>query len=99
MESVKGRPVTCIKVQKLGQATVSILALMKGFQIIKGEGTLLISYDFIGCLGYYAFKCRSTMLAHKTFHRYTVRAKRGTAQSVRDAHQGGHAPRYICKLV
>ena len=42
------------------------------------------------------FSCRSTTVAHKTFHRYTVRAKRGTAQSVRDAHQGGHAPRYLC---
>ena len=29
------------------------------------------------------------VLAHKTFHRYTVRAKRGTVQSVRD-NQGGH---------
>ena len=35
------------------------------------------------------------MLAHKTFHRYTVRAKRGTAQSVRDAQQGGHQPKYV----
>lgn len=25
------------------------------------------------------------MLTHKTFHRYTVRAKRGTAQGLRDA--------------
>eukprot|EP00731_Ephydatia_muelleri_P028556 Em0020g200a len=29
------------------------------------------------------------VLVHKTFHRYTVRAKRGTVQSVRD-NQGGH---------
>ncbi|XP_010009599.1 PREDICTED: ankyrin repeat and zinc finger domain-containing protein 1, partial [Nestor notabilis] len=30
---------------------------------------------------------------HKTFHRYTVRARRGTAQSLRDAHTPGSAPR------
>lgn len=31
------------------------------------------------------------MVAHKTFHRYVVRAKRGTAQGARDAQ--GHAPK------
>ncbi|XP_047935607.2 tRNA endonuclease ANKZF1 isoform X1 [Anser cygnoides] len=30
---------------------------------------------------------------HKTFHRYTVRARRGTAQSLRDAQTPGAAPR------
>ncbi|XP_032046141.1 ankyrin repeat and zinc finger domain-containing protein 1 [Aythya fuligula] len=30
---------------------------------------------------------------HKTFHRYTVRARRGTAQSLRDAQTPGSAPR------
>ncbi|XP_062862036.1 tRNA endonuclease ANKZF1 [Trichomycterus rosablanca] len=34
-----------------------------------------------------------TVLQHKTFHRYTVRAKRGTAQSVRDAQNKSHAPK------
>ncbi|XP_026766805.3 ankyrin repeat and zinc finger domain-containing protein 1 isoform X1 [Pangasianodon hypophthalmus] len=33
------------------------------------------------------------VLQHKTFHRYTVRAKRGTAQSVRDTQNRGHAPK------
>ncbi|XP_028404605.1 ankyrin repeat and zinc finger domain-containing protein 1-like [Dendronephthya gigantea] len=33
------------------------------------------------------------VLVSKTFHRYTVRAKRGTAQGIRDNKQGGHAPR------
>ncbi|XP_062507933.1 tRNA endonuclease ANKZF1-like [Corticium candelabrum] len=33
----------------------------------------------------------STVVAHKTFHRYTVRAKSGTAQSVRDAQ--GNQPK------
>ncbi|KAF5886283.1 ankyrin repeat and zinc finger domain-containing protein 1 isoform X1, partial [Clarias magur] len=33
------------------------------------------------------------VLQHKTFHRYTVRAKRGTAQSVRDAQNKSHAPK------
>ncbi|XP_042192478.1 ankyrin repeat and zinc finger domain-containing protein 1 [Callorhinchus milii] len=35
----------------------------------------------------------SEALRHKTFHRYTVRAKRGTAQSVRDGQARGHAPK------
>lgn len=30
---------------------------------------------------------------HKTFHRYTVRARRGTAQGLRDAQTPGSAPR------
>ncbi|KAK2850366.1 hypothetical protein Q7C36_009149 [Tachysurus vachellii] len=33
------------------------------------------------------------VLQHKTFHRYTVRAKRGSAQSVRDAQNRSHAPK------
>ena len=33
------------------------------------------------------------VLVHKTFHRYTVRAKRGTAQGARDAQQGGKQPK------
>ncbi|XP_046700988.1 ankyrin repeat and zinc finger domain-containing protein 1 isoform X2 [Silurus meridionalis] len=33
------------------------------------------------------------VLQHKTFHRYTVRAKRGTAQSVCDAQNRAHAPK------
>ncbi|KAI5629319.1 ankyrin repeat and zinc finger domain-containing protein 1 isoform X1, partial [Silurus asotus] len=36
---------------------------------------------------------RNEVLQHKTFHRYTVRAKRGTAQSVCDAQNRGHAPK------
>ncbi|XP_043934170.1 ankyrin repeat and zinc finger domain-containing protein 1 isoform X2 [Protopterus annectens] len=35
----------------------------------------------------------STVVEHKTFHRYTVRAKRGMAQSVRDSQNHSHAPR------
>ena len=41
--------------------------------------------------GYIVFVFRSTVVAHKTFHRYTVRAKSGTAQSVRDAQ--GNQPK------
>nr|XP_023695697.1 ankyrin repeat and zinc finger domain-containing protein 1 isoform X1 [Paramormyrops kingsleyae] len=33
------------------------------------------------------------ILQHKTFHRYTVRAKRGTAQGLRDSQNHSHAPR------
>lgn len=34
----------------------------------------------------------SEVMAHKTFHRYTVRAKRGTVQSTKDSQQG-HQPK------
>ncbi|XP_071803263.1 tRNA endonuclease ANKZF1-like [Asterias amurensis] len=33
------------------------------------------------------------IVSHKTFHRYTVRAKRGTAQGMRDSQQGGNQPK------
>ncbi|XP_020787567.2 ankyrin repeat and zinc finger domain-containing protein 1 [Boleophthalmus pectinirostris] len=33
------------------------------------------------------------VIQHKTFHRYTVRAKRGTAQGLRDAQNRSHAPK------
>ncbi|CAG09306.1 unnamed protein product [Tetraodon nigroviridis] len=33
------------------------------------------------------------VLQHKTFHRYTVRAKRGTAQGLRDSQNRSHAPK------
>ncbi|KAK3568979.1 hypothetical protein QTP86_021377 [Hemibagrus guttatus] len=33
------------------------------------------------------------VVQHKTFHRYTVRAKRGSGQSVRDAQNRAHAPK------
>ncbi|KAE8581442.1 hypothetical protein XENTR_v10024796 [Xenopus tropicalis] len=33
------------------------------------------------------------VLKHKTFHRYTVRAKRGTSQAVHDSHNRGHMPK------
>ncbi|KAM4024077.1 tRNA endonuclease ANKZF1 [Anomaloglossus baeobatrachus] len=33
------------------------------------------------------------VIKHKTFHRYTVRAKRGTAQSVHDSQNRGHMAR------
>ncbi|KAM4626322.1 tRNA endonuclease ANKZF1 [Discoglossus pictus] len=33
------------------------------------------------------------VLKHKTFHRYTVRAKRGTSQSVHDAQNRSHMPK------
>ncbi|NXO57443.1 ANKZ1 protein, partial [Aramus guarauna] len=35
----------------------------------------------------------SQVQEHKTFHRYTVRARRGTAQNLRDAQTPGSAPR------
>ncbi|XP_070295699.1 tRNA endonuclease ANKZF1 [Salvelinus sp. IW2-2015] len=36
---------------------------------------------------------RRDVLQHKTFHRYTVRAKRGTSQGLRDAKNSSHAPK------
>ncbi|KAM8857093.1 tRNA endonuclease ANKZF1 isoform 1-T1 [Synchiropus picturatus] len=35
------------------------------------------------------------VIQHKTFHRYTVRAKRGTAQSVKDSQSRSHAPKSV----
>ena len=32
-----------------------------------------------------------SVLTHKTFHRYIVRAKRGTVQSLNDSSNRGHA--------
>lgn len=40
-------------------------------------------------------ECRSDVVVHKTFHRYTVRAKKGTVQSVRDNQSGGHGPKSV----
>ncbi|XP_077978963.1 tRNA endonuclease ANKZF1-like [Glandiceps talaboti] len=36
---------------------------------------------------------REKVLVHKTFHRYTVRAKRGTSQGMKDNQSGGHGPK------
>lgn len=36
----------------------------------------------------FVFIYRREVVVHKTFHRYTVRAKRGTAQGLRDARGG-----------
>lgn len=36
---------------------------------------------------------RKEVLQHKTFHRYTVRAKRGTAQGLRDSQNRSHTPK------
>jgi len=38
------------------------------------------------------FGCSSSVLCHKTYHRYVVRAKRGTAQSCHD-NKGSSAPK------
>lgn len=56
---------------------------------LKGEVRVQIggvACDVLSCY-------RGAVVAHKTFHRYTVRAKRGTAQSVKDGQQGGHQPK------
>ena len=42
---------------------------------------------------YHLLTCSNDCVAHKTFHRYTVRAKCGTVQSARDGKHGGHQPR------
>lgn len=36
---------------------------------------------------------RKEVLLHKTFHRYTVRAKRGTAQGLKDSQNRSHTPK------
>lgn len=40
-------------------------------------------FQYLVCVVY-----RREVMTHKTFHRYTVRAKRGTAQGLRDARGG-----------
>lgn len=37
--------------------------------------------------------CSPQVQEHKTFHHYTVRARQGTAQGLRDAKTPGSAPR------
>lgn len=41
----------------------------------------------------FLFLNRKEALQHKTFHRYTVRAKRGTAQGLRDSQNHSHTPK------
>ena len=41
----------------------------------------------------YIYIYRKEVLQHKTFHRYTVRAKRGTAQGLKDSQNRSHAPK------
>lgn len=43
---------------------------------------------FLKVICYFSDIFRDEVIAHKTFHRYTVRAKRGTAQGLRDGQQG-----------
>lgn len=58
------------------------------------SGCVSLRYGVVYVYVMYATNCCSpNVLLHKTFHRYTVRAKRGTSQSVRDAQSGGHGPR------
>eukprot|EP00794_Sanderia_malayensis_P003295 gene3296-3778_t len=45
------------------------------------------------CLFYVTLSFRHDIIDHKAIHRYTVRAKRGTSQSLRDAKQRGHGPK------
>lgn len=40
-----------------------------------------------------SFFNRKEVLQHKTIHRYTVRAKRGTAQGLRDSQNQSHTPK------
>ena len=54
---------------------------------------LCLSIPVLVYLLYHLLTCSNDCVAHKTFHRYTVRAKRGTVQSARDGKHGGHQPR------
>lgn len=46
---------------------------------------------FVNIIGFFFF--RKEVLQHKTFHRYTVRAKRGTGQGLKDSQNRSHAPK------
>ena len=37
----------------------------------------------------------SSVVAHKTYHRYIVRAKRGTVQSINDSNRKGNTAKYV----
>jgi hypothetical protein len=53
------------------------------------KGTFLLLFLFLQKKKSLFF-FREEVILHKTFHRYVVRAKRGTVQSVHD-NAGGHA--------
>uniref|UniRef100_A0A3Q3VR64 VLRF1 domain-containing protein n=1 Tax=Mola mola TaxID=94237 RepID=A0A3Q3VR64_MOLML len=60
--------------------------------ILQGKKTLWVILMTGG--GHFAGAVfQKDVLQHKTFHRYTVRAKRGTAQGVRDSQNRSHAPK------
>lgn len=44
--------------------------------------------EWASCQHWVCVVYRRNVVTHKTFHRYTVRAKRGTAQGIRDARGG-----------
>lgn len=54
---------------------------------------LLVGTSMASCWMGPSLLCSSQVQEHKTFHRYTVRARRGTAQSLRDGQTPGSAPR------
>lgn len=58
----------------------------KGFLVHKNQKTFWYSITF-------SLFYRKEVLQHKTFHRYTVRAKRGIAQGLRDSQNRSHAPK------
>ena len=76
---------------KLGQSEHMQLNCLDIFGIFSRELpiTELNEFDLI---------FRNTVVVRKTFHRYTVRAKRGTAQGMRDSKQGGHQLKYEIKF-
>uniref|UniRef100_A0A3Q2Z593 Ankyrin repeat and zinc finger peptidyl tRNA hydrolase 1 n=1 Tax=Hippocampus comes TaxID=109280 RepID=A0A3Q2Z593_HIPCM len=58
------------------------------------EANRLHSFHIVQCLlTLLFFFLRKEVLQHKTFHRYTVRAKRGTGQGLKDSQNRSHAPK------
>lgn len=70
----------------------SSFELLSSFQALNSKTSWVILITGGGHFAGAVFS-GSTVVEHKTFHRYTVRAKRGMAQGVRDSQNHRHAPR------
>lgn len=66
--------------------------LLTALQNISGKAVWILLMTGGGHFAGAVFQGRE-VLQHKTFHRYTVRAKRGTAQGLRDAKDRSHTPK------
>ncbi|KAI4905121.1 hypothetical protein NFI96_021416 [Prochilodus magdalenae] len=81
-----------VQLLKDGTSTESEVNLVDSLLKVSGRTVWVILMTGGGHFAGAVFQGKE-VLQHKTFHRYTVRAKRGTAQSARDAQNRSHAPK------